>query len=119
MKFNSHYEVGLAYGRMIKSKAVKVSKNDCVLYSTNRYQIIRYRRLGEVTVLYAHQLALLFGMKLLGLPDKKQVSHRCGKKSCINFRHVVLESQSQNKSRDICHKNRICRGHIPQPPCVV
>lgn len=44
------------------------------------------------------------------------VSHLCGKKSCINIEHLCIETASLNSYRRGCHQQGRCFGC--EPPCV-
>ncbi len=46
-----------------------------------------------------------------------EVSHRCGNKTCINIRHLVLEQPSANSLRRSCHRDRRCYGCSPS--CII
>ena len=46
-----------------------------------------------------------------------EVSHRCGEKTCVEVRHLVLESSSLNKRRITCHGTQKCNGC--SPPCIL
>ena len=119
-KFNNHYEVMLAYDKLLCSGAVTFNSKGCILYSTDRHQIFRATALdGRKIPVFAHQLAMLYKLKILELPSShKQVSHRCGHPNCVRIEHLILENISKNRSRDSCHRYKICKCGL-QPACVL
>ena len=90
----------------------------------------------KVKQVLAHRLSYKlshpdFDMDFKG-EDNLTVSHLCGKKTCVEPSHLVLEPLSVNSSRRSCMRKRrnrsTCTGHIfekedndpiPYPPCLV
>ena len=122
-KFHNIYEVMRAYDDLLSSGAVTFNSVGCILYSTDRHQIFRATALdGRKIPVFAHQLAMLYKLKILELSSQKQVSqqvsHRCGHPNCVRIEHLILENISKNRSRDSCHRYKICKCGL-QPACVL
>ena len=43
--------------------------------------------------------------------DKKDVSHLCHRRNCVNPDHLVLESRQENNARKRCVSKGVCSGH--------
>ena len=55
--------------------------------------------------------------RLIGDKDAGDVSHRCGRKECVEITHLVLESRAENTARRKCHRSKSCNGCSPS--CVI
>ena len=45
-----------------------------------------------------------------------EISHLCREKRCVNIKHLVAESKSNNDMRRSCVQR--CKGHHIDPPCI-
>ena len=75
---------------------------------------------GKVRTFGAHRCAYIIKSGNLAIPTKQgkhklHVSHLCHKKLCINTDHLVLETQSENASRNRCAWLKHCtNSHSPR-----
>ena len=67
----------------------------------------------------AHRAALILHLFKEGKLDTLQVdkslecSHLCHQKMCINIKHLVFETKTDNLSRKECFRRKACQGHTP------
>ena len=47
-----------------------------------------------------------------------EVSHRCGRKLCMQIHHLILESPAENCLRRRCHEDGECYGDHREP-CII
>lgn len=76
---------------------------------------------GRSISIRAHQLALLWSLQCLALPEDLETSHLCGNKACILPGHLRAEPHYVNMQRTECHRWRNCTGHPQEYPdmCVL
>jgi hypothetical protein len=101
-------------------------KGDCLLVHSgckNKYGYFRYHLRypghGEVNTTLHRAVFILEGRQptLIRNTAAGEVSHRCGEKSCVEVRHLKLESSTANKKRIGCHSSEKCDGC--SPPCII
>ena len=66
---------------------------------------------------YVHRLAYMIEHNLFELPRGLHVSHLCHFSLCCNPRHLSLEPQIVNNSRQQCTEH--CFGHGDFPNCII
>ena len=81
---------------------------------------LRYPGHGEVNTTLHRAVFILEERRpdLIRNPSAGEVSHRCGVKTCVEMRHLVLESSADNNRRKDCHAARECY-HGCLPPCII
>ena len=71
----------------------------------------------------AHRLAYMVEHKFLpsdmhAFPGNFEISHLCHNRSCINVKHLVLESKHANNSRKQCKVQGFCNQQL-LPHCLL
>ena len=120
----SEREWCLHYGELLESKTEKT--DGCWLF-TGRKDKSGYGIMDVVipgkgkTVRTAHKLVCMVNMNCTWKwPPKLEASHLCARPECIRLEHLVMESHSDNKSRQICHRSGFCApGKRHNPKCII
>jgi hypothetical protein len=116
----------------LKFYSEKHEKSECVVWTgpcSKGYGQFRYRDprdpfgAGHRTR-GAHRMALMVAMHDLDVSSRKQASHLCNNKLCVNVVHLNFEDNYTNNNRKICFDSGHCSGHVDtegqkQPDCIV
>lgn len=101
---------------------------DYTLDTDGNVKIFKYKRAGKEATRkrlkdyrpYLHcylywKKDLLYKRNMRRRREKKEISHRCGKRNCGEVEHLCLEDHLSNLSRIGCPKDNRCNH---KPPCI-
>ena len=109
--FKDHVEVGshfLYKGEDVNNYAQVTLNHREIAYRMKRHQLSLFLKKSEDPA-----------FDMANWDESLVTSHLCGKKRCVKWEHLELETQELNMARSHCFQIGRCLHHVNAPDCII